>query len=172
MSFFSQNATVSNGGGEFETADAGMYVCRLKEIEVLQQPSFDDPNVLVDKFKWVFESTEVSDSNGNPYRFVKFTGRSFGNDKAALTILLDQMAGKRLTDDQFRALDLDALKRTSWNVMVDEGTNAKGYAINKVMSVRNAAKKGAVIDAPVKPAPKPKAVEVEPETDGIEDPFA
>ncbi len=170
MSFFGEHGSVSSGG-DFEVAEAGAYVCRLKEVEPIQQPSFDDPTTMVDKFRWVWETTEATDSKGNPFRFTKFTGRSFGNDKAAITILLDQMAGKRLTDAEYRSLDLDMLKRASWRVMVDEGVNGKGYAINKVLSVKNAAaprNAPHVQNAPARPAPKPKAEEP---MEDIDDPF-
>jgi len=172
MSFFAQNATFSTGG-DFEVADAGVYICRLKEVEPTKQPSFDDPNVQVDKFKWVFETNDNTDTKGNPFRFVKFTGTSYGNDKAALTILIDGMAGRRLTSDEFAALNLDNLKRANWRVMVDEGVSGKGNAINKILSVKpskSGEPGGMVAVKPLPPAPKPP-VEEDP-LSSLEDPFA
>lgn len=138
MSFFAQNATVSGQGGTFETAEAGMYTCRLKAVEVKQQPSFDNPEVLENRFQWIFETKDAADSAGNPFRFSKFTSVKFGNDKSGLTILLDTMMGRRLTTEEFQALDLDELKGKDWKVMVDEKQKANGYMANTVLSVKPA----------------------------------
>jgi len=138
MSFFANNATVSGQGGTFETAEAGMYTCRLKAVEVKQQPSFDNPEVLENRFQWIFESKDAADSSGNPFRFSKFTSVKFGNDKSGLTILLDAMMGRRLTTEEFQALDLEELKGKDWKIMVDEKQKANGYMANTVLSVKPA----------------------------------
>jgi len=185
MGFFAKAASFSPGG-DFAVADDGIYVCRLKEIEQKQQPSFDDPNVMEDKFVFVFEGAndEATDEDGKPFRFVKYTKTGYGNDKAALTQLLDGMLGKRLTKEEFSELDIDDLTSRKWRVNVQLNSNTQGKQINKILWVKpekSGKKMGDMegapraastdpADAPFtrKAAPTPKAVISTPEDD---DPF-
>lgn len=178
MSFFRQHGSV-NTGGDFPVADAGVYTCLLKEIETVKQPKFDSPDEMVDKFRWVFVTRDDVDENGQPYRFVRFTGTSFGFDRANLTIHMDQMMGRRLKDAEFFALDIEELKQRPWSVSVDRSYNQKGKEINKIDWVRpvrqqQAAPKPANTFGDMakanRPAPKPP-VRSEDEAD-FEDPFA
>jgi len=170
MTFFQQNATF-NEGGEYEVADDGLYLCRLKEIETLQQPSFDDPSLLEDKFKFVFEALESVDSKGNPFRFVKFTKTGYGNEKAALTLLLDSMLGKHLTNQEFASLDLEDIKARKFRVNVELTTNTKGNEINKILSVKpNKAGGGIGGNASASNKPKPKDDDADDDKFG-DDPF-
>ncbi len=101
MGFFAQHTTFNEGSGKkYSTAEAGIYACALVDVEAVQSKSFDDPNVLEPNLKWVFETTEVGDDDGQPFRFVQYTKTSYGNDKAKLTLLLDGMVGlpARLAD--------------------------------------------------------------------------
>ena len=179
MSFFANNATISGQGGGFETAEAGMYTCRLKAVEIEQQPSFNNPEVMENRFQWVFETKDATDSKGEPFRFSKFTSVKFGNDKSGLTLLLDSMMGRRLTTEEFQSLDLEDLKGRDWKLTVDEKQKANGYMANTVLMVKPAgvrqqpaqrqtlggmAQGGA--QRPTRPAP------VEVDTDDLEDPFA
>ena len=66
MGFFS-NATFNDGSSQFESAPAGVYVCRLANLDSVDRPSYDDPNVMVPNFKFTFETTEYGDSAGNAY---------------------------------------------------------------------------------------------------------
>ena len=118
MGFFAQHTTFNEGSGKkFVTAEAGIYVCALVDVEAVQSKSFDDPNVMEPNLKWVFETTEVGDDDGQPFRFIQYTKTSYGNDKAKLTLLLDGMVG-RMTMDAYRNLDLPALKAKPWQVVV------------------------------------------------------
>jgi len=126
MGFFS-SATFSDGSSQFEAAVAGSYVCRLANVESIDRPSYDDPNVMLPNFKFTFETTEYGDSNSNAFRFVKFTRQGYGSDKAALTILLDGMLGRRLTSSEFHNLDIDSLLAKEWMVTVDAKLNTRGY---------------------------------------------
>lgn len=139
MGFFAKTGKFSTGG-EFEVAEAGTYTCRLKEVVEEKGTKFDDPSVEIDQYKWTFEATEAEDSKGEPYRFIRFTGIAYGNDKANLTKMLDGMLGRRLTQDEYEDLDIDDLKGRKWKVMVDEITNQKGNQVNKILSVKPAVK--------------------------------
>lgn len=136
MPFFADNGSYSSGGGDYELGDDGLYICRLKEIESLMQPSYDDANIMEPKYKWVFESVEEMDSTGNPFRFVNFTKRKYGHEKAAITILLDGMLGKHLTNEEFNALDLDALMAKKYRVSVELTKSGTGKDINKILWVK------------------------------------
>jgi hypothetical protein len=70
MGFFAQHGKFSAGSGKkySVTELQGTYICALIDCEVVQVKSFDDPNVLVPTFKWIFESTEVRDNDGQPFQ--------------------------------------------------------------------------------------------------------
>ena len=178
--FFANNATIS-GSGTFETAEAGAYICRLKEVAVKTQPSFDNPEVMENRFQWTFETKDAQDSTGKPFRFSKFTSIKFGNDRSGLTILLDSMMGRRLSDQEFQSLDLEDLKAKDWRVMVDEKQKDNGYSTNVVMSVKPAQARTAAnvgrqtLGGMTAPSPAPRARVAPPvdiDTDDLEDPFA
>lgn len=118
MGFFAQHGKFSsNSGKKYSVAELqGTYICALIDCEAVLK-SFDDPNVLVPTFKWIFESTEVRDNDGQPVRLITYTKTYYGNDKAKLTILLDGMVG-RMTSEQFQDLDMDVLKAKQWQVVV------------------------------------------------------
>jgi len=160
MGFFAQHTTFSEGSGKkFSTAEAGIYACALIDVEAVQSKSFDDPNVLEPNLKWVFETTEVGDDDGQPFRFIQYTKTYYGNEKAKLTILLDGMVG-RMTLDAYRNLDLLALKAKPWQVVVGTRQKMNGELTNVIETVK-----------PVKVAatkPLKKAVVV---VDDIADPF-
>jgi len=141
MGFFSDKGQFSGAGGDFPVAEDGVYLCRLKEIIAEQRPSFENPDVMVDQFRFSFETIEEADENGAPYRFVKFTGVKYGNDKANLTKTLDSMLGRRLTPDEFNDLDLEDLTAKKWRVCVEQTTSGKGSAINKISWVKPQATK-------------------------------
>jgi len=160
MGFFAQHGKYSEGSGKkFSVAEQGIYICALIDCEAVQGKSFDDPNVLEPNFKWVFETTEVGDDDGQPFRFIQYTKTYYGNEKAKLTILLDGMVG-RMTNAQFAALDIEALKGKSWQVVVGTRQKMNGELTNVIETVK-----------PVKVAvtkPLKKAVVV---ADDIADPF-
>ena len=136
MGFFAQHGKYSEGSGKkFSVAEQGIYICALIDCEAVQGKSFDDPNVLEPNFKWVFESTEVGDDDGQPFRFMQYTKTYYGNEKAKLTILLDGMVG-RMTSQQFQELDMEALKAKSWQVVVGTRQKMNGELTNVVETVK------------------------------------
>ena len=136
MGFFAQHGKFSEGSGKkYSVAEQGIYICALIDCEAVQGKSFDDPNVLEPNFKWVFESTEVGDDDGQPFRFMQYTKTYYGNEKAKLTILLDGMVG-RMTSQQFQELDMEALKAKSWQVVVGTRQKMNGELTNVVETVK------------------------------------
>ena len=136
MGFFAQHTTFSEGSGKkYSTAEAGIYACALVDVEAVQSKSFDDPNVMEPNLKWVFETTEVGDDDGQPFRFIQYTKTTYGNDKAKLTILLDGMVG-RMTMDAYSNLDLPALKAKPWQVVVGTRQKMNGELTNVIETVK------------------------------------
>ena len=162
MGFFAQHGSYSEGNGKrFAVAEAGIYTCALIDIEAVQGKSFDDPSVMEPNYKFVFETTEVGDDDGQPFRFVQFTKTIYGNDKAKLTILLDSMVGKHMDRTEYQNLDINALKGKQWQVVVGTRQKMNGDLTNVIETVK-----------PLKvAAQKPLRKASAPATDDIEDPF-
>jgi hypothetical protein len=164
MSVFGNHGTYSSGGGDFEAAEEGSYLCNLVEIKPDRRASFDDPNVMEDIFQFTFETAEETDSQGKPFRFVTFPRAKYGNDNANLTKLLDAMIGRRLTQQEYTELDPDELMAQPYRVLVSVYTRQNGNLGNKIVSVKPAksqAKNGGAKQTfgsmgGSRPAPKPK----------------
>jgi hypothetical protein len=168
MSFFKQNATFQeSGSGEYEIAESGTYNCRLIAVDMAEQPDFNDPNTMKPVFIWKFETVDAFDSQDRPFRFTKYTGRAYGNEKAHLTNLINQMFGRALSAKEFGEIDLEELMERPWKVMVDEHKTQAGKLVNKIVSVRAPQKRVVMDAAPKVPdIPKIKAPKAE-----IDDPF-
>ena len=134
MGFFAQHGKFSAGSGKKHSAAQlqGTYICALIDCEVVQGKY---PNVLEPEFKWIFESTEVKDNDGQPFRFITYTKTYYGNDKAKLTILLDGMVG-RMTSQQFAELDIEALKAKQWQVLVGIRQKMNSELFNVIQTVK------------------------------------
>jgi len=136
MGFFAQHGKFSEGSGKkYSVAEQGIYICALIDCEAVQGKSFDNPDILEPNFKWIFESTEVGDEDGQPFRFAQYTKTYYGNDKAKLTILLDGMVG-RMTSQQFKDLDMDVLKSKQWQVVVGTRQKMNGEMTNVIETVK------------------------------------
>ena len=169
MGFFDKNASFSDGT-DYEIAEAGTYTCSLLELTTEQRPDYEDKTILKAAFKFVFETVEAQDSEGYPYKFLRFTGTSYGNDNANLTQLLDGMLGKRLAADEFGELELSTLMATKYRVTVTEHTTQAGKIVNKIVQVKPVAARAAAQKPGARPAPT--AVNEEDEiTGGLDDPF-
>jgi hypothetical protein len=137
MGFFAQHGKFSAGSGKkySVTELQGTYICALIDCEAVQVKSFKDPNVLVPTFKWIFETTEVKDNDGQPFRFITYTRTYYGNEEALLTILLDGMVG-RMTSEQFQDLDMDVLKAKQWKVVVGIRQKMNHEIFNVIQTVK------------------------------------
>ena len=137
MGFFAQHGKFSAGSGKKRSIAQlqGTYICALIDCEVVQGKSLDGPNVLEPKFKWIFESTEVKDNDGQRFRFTTYTKTHYGNDKSKLTILLDGMVG-RMTSQQFQDLDMDVLKSKQWQVVVGIRQRMNSEIFNVIETVK------------------------------------
>jgi len=159
MGFFSQTGAYSTATGDYELAEAGAYICRLKEVVTEDRPGYDDSTILQPQYKFVFETTQTAATDGRPFRFTRFTGVKYGNDSANLTKLLDQMLGKRLTEDEFRQLDLRHLMAREYRLVVDEHTTQAGKPVNKIVSVKALARMNEVTARQTVAEARPQAAE-------------
>lgn len=118
-------------------APAGTYVCKLAGLNVVQRPKYQRPGEFEDQYEFAFETTQVADANGNPYRFRKWTGMSYGSDRAHLTQLMDTMLGQRFTAQQWSQLNDALLFNGAWNVTVEwvAPRQETGSGTNAIVSV-------------------------------------
>ena len=104
-------------------------------VKVCEQSGHIFYEYLEPKFKWIFESTDVKDNDGEPFRFITYTKTYYGNDKAKLTILLDGMVG-RMTSQQFKDLDMDVLKAKQWQVVIGLRQKMNSELFNVIETVK------------------------------------
>lgn len=57
----------------------------LESVDVVEQPSFSDPNVMQKRVAWKFVSNQVNPETGERFRHTEWTGLKYGNPKAGLT---------------------------------------------------------------------------------------
>jgi hypothetical protein len=153
----------ANEGGmrQFSVAPAGSYSCVLADCKKVMRPDFNNPEIQVPHFQWSWETNEVGDDEGQPFRFIKMTKTYFGHDDANLTKLMDSMFGKRLTRDEYAKLTLEQLQQHEWVVTVTMAQTNAGRDVNNITKV---ARKAAPV-ATKKPLAKPI------QTADIADPF-
>lgn len=123
-------------GGDFERAENGEYVVVLKEIEETTRPNFNDASITDDVWRWKFETVEARDSEDRPFLFMTTTKTRYGNEKAALTILIDGMFRTHFDKYDWQRVDVDKLVGKKFKALVALETNPetkKEY--NKILSV-------------------------------------
>lgn len=170
MAFFGEHG---NLGSSTPVVEEGPYICRLKEVLLTEGKVFEAGKLPKPQFRWNFDSLEAADDEGNPYKFSTFTGRSYGYDKADLTKLIDGMMGRRLTPEEFNALDLsdlvgDETRPRKWRVMITTGRNGAGKEYNEIVSVKPVQKLQGSVSSRPSPA---KTIEPEADNSDLEDPF-
>ena len=155
---------LSQAGGvvdERAVAPTGTYVCALVDVQSIDRPEFQKPDVMVPNFRWVWETTEVGDDGGRAFRFTKYTKTWFGGEQANLTKLIDMMFGRRLTSAEYSKLDVAQLQKMDWLVTVTKTYSQTGREVNTIDKVEQ---KQAV--APTRKLAKPA---LEPITDPFEE---
>lgn len=168
---------VYNDGSAFEVAEGGTYTCDLIDVKQVKGSDFNDRTKEVDKLQWMFSTSEVADSTGHPYRFMSRTGVAYGNEKAGLTILIDQIMGRHLTQEEFMGLDIDWLKSKKYRVTVIEQPGNDNVVRNKIVQVKMIKPAPKLNTTPPaqrpkpEPTPEPSATEAA-DYDDLTDPFA
>lgn len=143
---------------------AGEQILYLVSVESVMQPSFNDPNVQVPRWVWQFKAKAKDPETGENYEFRQYTGEVYGNKKAGLTLLLDQML-PTWTDEQKETIDTDKIIGTFYTAHIrHEKADKAGDPPKPRLLMIQPAKKGAA------PAAKP-AEDVDTFADGEKDPF-
>jgi len=87
---------------------AGEHEFTLTEVRANEYPTYNDPNRMGIRWRWVFRSTQINPENGEPWEFYHFTGNRYGAPNAGLTLLYDQIVPK-LSDWDKEHLNTDDL---------------------------------------------------------------
>lgn len=119
---------------KFETTDEGAYDLDFVGCEMVEGPSFDDPMVMVEQYRFKFELEGVKRDDGKPFLLSRYTKTFYGNDRANLTLLLDGMCGRRLTKEEYSGLEAGMFQKL-------EGSKYRGLVTlnnekNKLASVK------------------------------------
>lgn len=138
-------------------APADTYLCKLVSVDTAERKKYQSEEKEA-CLRWVWETTEVGDEDGTPFRFSRFTSVWYGNPQSKLTQLLDNMLGKRLSKVEYNALSIEDLKAKAWKVTVSVAVTNSGSEVNNVEDVRPAS----TVTKKAKPI----------NTEGISDPFA
>jgi len=103
---------------EYRLTPAGPHKLTLTAVEETKAPGLaefnQDTNQEYTRWKWVFASDRFyplsDEDNGTPkpVTHIEFTGNKYGNEKAKLTILLDQMV-PGITKEQGKKFNTDVL---------------------------------------------------------------
>lgn len=81
------------------------------------QPSFNNPAEETLRWIWQFKSKAIDPETGERYEFRQYTGPNYGNKKAGLTILLDQML-PTWSDEQKGVIDTDKIIQTYYKARI------------------------------------------------------
>jgi hypothetical protein len=117
----------------FEAADEGMYRCKLTEVrQDKRRPYGADKNAEPTDpcLRFVFETVDERNSEDYPFKFTKTTGVEFGSERAALTQLVTQLVGKRLTKDEYDELDPSEVIGKQYDVVVSAEEKETGVFNN------------------------------------------
>ena len=149
---------------DFPLIPKGEHILKLSSIEIVQ---FEDKygkgkDGKVDRVKWRFVSNE-EDEDGTPYDFVVYTGDQYGNEKAAMTRLIDNLV-PGMTEAKFPDYETDDLigkkfKATIKHVKKDDGKPKADYVYMAPIGKAGAA------------APKAAVTTVADDDDEFKDPF-
>jgi len=139
----------------------------LISVEEKDMPSYNDASVTTPRWIWQFKAKTTDPETGERYEYRIYTGPTYGDSRATLTILLDQMCPD-WTEEQKANVDTDELLQKYFKAKIrHEKPDKVGdppkpkFVFIEPHNPKPAAAKG-------KPAPEP-----EPEADDFEeDPFA
>ena len=116
-------------------APAGTYVCKFKEVRMVTvKNNYPDAKTdTIDKLVWEFETTEVGDSESNPFVFSVWTSTYYGGDKSTLTKFIDMIFGQRFQKSELGAVEAK-MPSLVYNLKVSVGTSQAGKEYNNIDS--------------------------------------
>lgn len=140
--------------------EAGEHVLKLSAVDTLEMDDLygKSKDGKVTKVIWRFVSLS-EDENGNPFEYAVFTGQAYGNEKAAMTALVDMLV-PGMTPDKFADFDSDDLIGKKFRAQIKHVKKENGSGMKAVH----------VYITPI--AAKPAKPAVVQEDDELSDPFA
>jgi hypothetical protein len=145
---------------------AGDHILMLVSVVSEMQPSYNNPDVLTERWTWQFKSNKRDEETGDRYEYRTWTGPTYGNEKAAYTILVDMMFPD-LSEVEKSTLDTDPYTGKKWKAKIKHAKNAKGDMVPKLAYIEPYTK-AEEAPSPTKPVAKP-ADEDEEESDPFAD---
>lgn len=114
----------------------GEHACSLTSVVLGKGKDFNT-QVEIDQWEFTFESMTRKDMDGKPEVITLWCGVNYGNDKAKLTKLLDQVFGRSLTREEYRVLDFAKMVGMKGWVMVLPHTKQDGTKTTKFGAFRH-----------------------------------
>lgn len=128
---------------------AGDHILTLVSVEEKQMPSYNNPEETTPRWVWQFKSQTKNPDTGERYEYREYTGPSYGDSRARLTFLLDQMFPD-LDEEDKTTIDTDDYIGTHYSAIIASMKNTKGEMRPKITSIRPY-KKPAKVKAPPPP---------------------
>lgn len=128
----------------------GEHVLKLTEVKQVRINSqfSKEEDGKVDKYIWIFLSTDKDPENGKPYEYPIFTNTKYGNDKASLTQLLNQLVPE-MDEEMAADFDTDDIVGSRFEAMIRHEKAPTGEMFAKhtyIMPFRSKKKKAVVED--------------------------
>jgi hypothetical protein len=123
----------------------GEFIFKLVEVaeKDVKSQFAKTPGGTIPKWIWRFEAVDEVDENDDPFEVTIFTGTSFGDKRAALTVLLRSIFGKEYTEEDALKLDTDDLigKRFRCTILHKENDDGRVFAnVAKISMIQRKAK--------------------------------
>jgi hypothetical protein len=96
---------------------AGDHLLCLVSVEEKYMPSFNDPKQETLRWVWQFKAKATDPETGDRYEYRVYTGPTYGDSRATLTILLDQICPD-WTDEQKQNVNTDELLNTYYKAKI------------------------------------------------------
>lgn len=114
----------------------GEHAVRLASVRLKDGRNFNT-GATEDNWEFVFESVNRVSADGRAEVCTVWTNVNYGHDKAKLTLLMDQIFGRRLTREEYKNLDFDRMVGMPGYVMVMPHKKQDGTASTKFGAFRH-----------------------------------
>lgn len=150
----------------------GEHLLCLMSVEEVTQPSFNDPKIDAVRWIWQFKAKATDPETGERYEFRQYTGPNYGNPKAGLTVLLDQML-PTWTEEQKGVIDTDKVLQTYYKARIrhEKADKLGDPPKPRLLFIEPYKAKPATSATPAAAAPAAPPVERDDFADGEKDPF-
>lgn len=114
---------------EWELAPMGVYDCRLVDVQVQEKVGQFGP---FKQYVWIFETLTAKTSTGDTFQFRTWTPAKWGD---RLESWVNQLAGRKVTADEFKKMKVEKLQTCVWAVMVKIEPDSKGVDRNNIAGI-------------------------------------